>query len=404
MKKNKMIKTIGSVIAVAAALSFVPSGHLFQQAAFSLPGLDDSTGAVFAESKTYEPSQKEIEAIMNADKDPSVSESKKQQETENPEEAVIKVKKEIDGKLVISWSSDAELFHVVLTNSSGNTVLAESTENKSITVKDLNPGETYTFSIVSETNGTQSDEIKKEIKTSPETDWKIVNNEAEAVNMVSSAINDRKSTCTFFMKKELNVNVENIMDSAFRKIPDGQYVKNNVSVFFESADAKNYGDFKEDYSINGVRYTKFSFGFSYLTTKKQHEEFEKELVKVEEELGLKGDITDKYKVLSIIRYVQENVTDTTDVTGLNNTAYGALINKKATCNGRAALVYRLLNSAGIRNSIVTGEFHDSGTEKAKTEESAAMQHSINTVVLNGKPVALDTLDSGCAGKLAFLGF
>lgn len=412
MIKTKMIRIIGSIIVFTMVLTFssVLPGHF--------------TDSAFAKSKTYEPSETELRAIMNAKKDPSVAESEKQQKAENPEKAVIQVQKGINGELVISWTSDAEIFHVTLTSPSGNPVFTESTGKKSITVKDLNPGETYTFSIVSETNGVQSDEIKKSIKTSSDTDRVIVKNNDQAEAMVSGAIRSRKSTCTFFMKTDSDENVEELMNSAFQRIKNGQYVKNNVSVFFESADAKNYGDFKEDYVINGEKYTKYSFGFSYLTTEKQDAEFEKELKEVENELDLKGNNTDKEKVLSIVRFVQENVTDITDTSGLNNTAYGALINKKATCNGRAALVYRLLGSAGIHNSIATGDYHNAGTDKEKTgqtatdqtgdqateQTSAAMQHSINTAVLNGhrtgsgKVLILDTLDPNCINTIEFFGF
>lgn len=391
------MKKIGIIIGLSAMLSL----------AFA--------GAAFAESKTYVPSEEELVTIFNAKKDPSVSESKKQEKSEDPEKAVIKIDKETDGKLVISWKSDAEKFHVMLTSSSGNPVFTETTEKKSVTVSDLNPGEIYTFSIVSEINGNQSDEIKKEIRTLSETNRIIAEDEEEASEMIRGSIVNagvspaRKGSCVFFLKKNLNGNIENMLDSAFNKIENGKSIRNDVSVFFESADARNYGDFEEDYVIDGEKYTKYSFGFTYLTTKKQDAEYEKELKKTEEELGLKGFGTEQDKVLDIVRFVQNHVADTTDTSGLNNTAYGALINGKATCGGRAALVNRLLDSAGIRNAVVNFEnpgsshFPNAEKDKEKNQTPAAMQHSINSVFLSGKMIMVDTNDENCMRNIEFFG-
>ena len=391
------MKKIGIIIGLSAMLSL----------AFA--------GAAFAESKTYVPSEEELVTIFNAKKDPSVSESKKQEKSEDPEKAVVKIDKETDGKLVISWKSDAEKFHVMLTSSSGNPVFTETTEKKSVTVSDLNPGEIYTFSIVSEINGNQSDEIKKEIRTSSETTRMIAEDEEEAAEIIRGSIVNagmspaRKGSCVFFLKKDLNGNIENMLDSAFNKIENGKSIRNDISVFFEAADARNYGDFEEDYVIDGEKYTKYSFGFTYLTTKKQDAEYKKELERIEEELGLEGFGMEQEKVLKIVRFVQDHVTDTTDTSGLNNTAYGALINGKATCNGRAALVNRLLDSAGIQNSIVNCEnpgsshFPNADKDKEKNQTPAAMQHSINSVFLSGKMIMVDTNDENCMRNIEFFG-
>ena len=71
------------------------------------------------------------------------------------------------------------------------------------------------------------------------------------------------------------------------------------------------------------------------------------------------DATDYEKIVGVYDWICENVTyDYEHLSDpdyiLMRTAYGALINKSAVCQGYAVLLYRLLLELGIDNRVITG--------------------------------------------------
>ena len=97
----------------------------------------------------------------------------------------------------------------------------------------------------------------------------------------------------------------------------------------------------------------------YLTTKAQEDELSNRLKSVVESLNLNG-LTDYQKVKKIYKYITENVKY--DFEGLENendylkyTAYGALIDKSAVCQGYANLLYRMMLDQNIDSRIITSE-------------------------------------------------
>ena len=79
---------------------------------------------------------------------------------------------------------------------------------------------------------------------------------------------------------------------------------------------------------------------------------------------------------------------------MNSTAYGALIQQTATCQGYCALLYRMLRETGIDCRIVTGTAYSAGR---------AEFHAWNIAKLDGKYYNLDaTWDSGREEYLFFL--
>ena len=91
------------------------------------------------------------------------------------------------------------------------------------------------------------------------------------------------------------------------------------------------------------------------------EELDASIAQVMQELGVEG-LTDYEKIKAIYDYVCKNVTY--DYQHLNDvnyqlkyTAYAALINKTAVCQGYATLLYRMLLEAGLDSRIVAGATH-----------------------------------------------
>ena len=98
-----------------------------------------------------------------------------------------------------------------------------------------------------------------------------------------------------------------------------------------------------------------SLNVAVLTTLDQEKYVNQQVAKIAKSLKLSNK-SEKDKLKTMYDYVRKNVTydDSIEATSLENTAYGALKNKRSLCNGMAALFYRLAHQAGI--SSVNLEF------------------------------------------------
>ena len=107
--------------------------------------------------------------------------------------------------------------------------------------------------------------------------------------------------------------------------------------------------------------------FHYWSTTQQERELDNKVDEILKSLNLDGK-TDYEKIQAIYEYVCANVVyadevyenGTPDIWNVPDehmgfySAYGALVNGKATCQGYAIAMYRLLLEAGIDNRLVTG--------------------------------------------------
>ncbi|MCD8314100.1 MAG: InlB B-repeat-containing protein, partial [Firmicutes bacterium] len=112
-------------------------------------------------------------------------------------------------------------------------------------------------------------------------------------------------------------------------------------------------------------------------------------------LGFTSSTTDYEKISAIYDYICENVTY--DYDGLNNdsdvlkyTAYGALIEGSAVCQGYSTLFYRMLMESGISSRVIAGV-------------SYGDNHAWNIALLGGYYYNLDsTWDAGVSSYKYFL--
>ena len=114
-------------------------------------------------------------------------------------------------------------------------------------------------------------------------------------------------------------------------------------------------------------------GTEYATTIEQEETFEKKLKSLFVSGGALADVknlSDYEKVVACMDYIRANVKAVSTTDALRHTAYSALCEGKATCQGYALLFYRMLREVGIANRILMGV------------DSAA--HTYNIVMLDGK--------------------
>lgn len=136
-----------------------------------------------------------------------------------------------------------------------------------------------------------------------------------------------------------------------------------------------------------------AYTLSYLSNANQEEQVDQKIAEVLQSLDLE-DKTDDQKVKAIYDYICSNVSY--DYDNLNDdtyiqkyTAYAALIDKTAVCQGYASLFYRMALDAGVDSRVITGD--------------AGGPHAWNIVELEDKYYNLDsTWDAGKSNYSYFL--
>ena len=130
-----------------------------------------------------------------------------------------------------------------------------------------------------------------------------------------------------------------------------------------------------------------SYYMRYFANAPQEAELDPLIEDLVEELELKRDLTDYQKVSAIYNYICGSVaydyeTLEDDSYGLKWSAYAAVVNKTAVCQGYATLFYRLCLEAGIDNRVITGMSVNPSGEPER--------HAWNLVKLDGAYYYLDT--------------
>lgn len=97
------------------------------------------------------------------------------------------------------------------------------------------------------------------------------------------------------------------------------------------------------------------YDLSYYDDAEQEAEVDKKIEEIMKELDL-GNKMDYEKISAIHDYICDNVEYETeaDSSDIRRTAYGALVEGRAVCQGYSVSLYRLLLEAGIDNRIIFG--------------------------------------------------
>ena len=143
-----------------------------------------------------------------------------------------------------------------------------------------------------------------------------------------------------------------------------------------------------------TRHVLFKVEMQYYTTAEQEQEVSTAVDQLLLQLNTAG-MNDYQKVCAVYDYICSNITyvyanvDNNSYL-LKHTAYAALVNKTAVCQGYAVLLYRLLLELGVDNRIITGI-------------SSGQSHAWNIVKLDGLYYNVDsTWDSELSDKRFFL--
>lgn len=143
----------------------------------------------------------------------------------------------------------------------------------------------------------------------------------------------------------------------------------------------------------GKTYITYTYELEYLSTAQQEQIMDEAVDNLLEELDV-DTATDYEKVCAIYDYLCENITYATTELAQGKkivyTAYAALINKRAVCQGYASLFYRLALSLGVDTRLIAGS-------------AAGGRHGWNIVELAGAYYNLDaTWDAGMSEYSYFL--
>ena len=124
-------------------------------------------------------------------------------------------------------------------------------------------------------------------------------------------------------------------------------------------------------STGGNNAILFTYAITYYDTAQQEAELDEKIAEIIDSLDL-ADKTDYDKLVSIYNYIcgnvgydYEHLED--DEYYLKHTAYGALIDGKAVCQGYSLALYRLLLEAGVDNRVIYGTW--TGDERGQEDHT-----------------------------------
>ena len=150
-----------------------------------------------------------------------------------------------------------------------------------------------------------------------------------------------------------NVVFEKIRKRMIRETSDsnsGDYMYWN----FKSSSAKYYyntvvNDGKKYY------YYDFRLNIKYRITLKQQNQVDKRVKSIIKKLKPKKKTSDYKKVKKVYDYICKSVTYAKNTSkGINYTAYAALFNKEAVCQGYALLAYKFFKELGLETRLIPG--------------------------------------------------
>ena len=215
---------------------------------------------------------------------------------------------------------------------------------------------------------------------------------SEAASELRKAMKDRESEVTVGVIKDVDQEglkklIRSLLKKAVRHtgVPDeGDYINFQYSRYDASAKTEK---------VNGDMGVVVRYKLSYYDSAAQEEALDEKIGEVLESLDLDGK-SDYEKVVAIHDWLCDNVEyDSADGIDLRRTAYDAIVNGTAVCQGYSNAFYRMLLEAGVDNRIIFGE----GVE----DSGARMAHTWNIVDLYGDYYYVDVTWDDSTGSLDY---
>lgn len=178
-----------------------------------------------------------------------------------------------------------------------------------------------------------------------------------AADRLRTQIMDRQAVCTVYYKADAS----SYDNDQFAKL--AQQIYESAIKHTGTSDQGDYLRWGAIASVNISGKTTsqglvITYALKYYTTESQELKLQEKLTAISEELNL-DDRSNYEKVVAIYNYICAHVAydyehDADDSYGLKRTAYGAIFNGKANCQGYAVLFYRMALAEGIDCRIIGG--------------------------------------------------
>jgi len=178
---------------------------------------------------------------------------------------------------------------------------------------------------------------------------------------------------SFYYEGDYNQIFDGNIDSLLKRVcaiddketsDDADYLENSISSINVNTSYNYIGNVIIDSTI--------TITINYLETAAQLEKVNQKVEQVLDDLGINNK--SKYKKIKLIHdYIVNNTTYA--ATAHSHTAYGALIEGKAVCQGYTQLAYKMLTDAGVLCHYIAGQAYNG----KKIED-----HAWNIVKLGGK--------------------
>lgn len=209
----------------------------------------------------------------------------------------------------------------------------------------------------------------------------------DAVKYIRENMKNRTESITFILKTNATSNIvdpEILMDAAL------EHTGNPVEGDYLNFQYAGWRCITSYTYKNSLYYVKYKYTVTYYTSASQEIKVDKEVASLLNNFNLTGK-SDYTKIKTVYDYICSNIAydydnlDDDDYK-LKFTAYAALIDKTAVCQGYAVLLYRFMLELGVDCRVICGD-----------------NHAWNIVEINGKYYNLDsTWDAGCSSYSYFL--
>lgn len=205
---------------------------------------------------------------------------------------------------------------------------------------------------------------------------KCTDDYAQIVSALTEGMENRDAQIALYFSSEeplyTQEEVDNLDNKAFSALLNQRWLAPLFEDALEEADSPTQGDYLRwawsgkgcgffgfyDYDLEKYCY-KTTFSMTYYTTKAQEEELTEAINTLVENFHFTPGTTDSQKIAAIYDYITNNIAY--DYKNLNDgsytlkyTAYAALINKTAVCQGFALLYYRLAEMCGVDTRVICG--------------------------------------------------
>lgn len=321
-------------------------------------------------------------ATISADNPVSVIEAETESETEPKEELFSETEtfndmterysEEVDNETVEETFSEKDME----TDIEDMTEMEEGTENEDVMAAETKTEEeveTKTEDVVgAETKTEEEVETKTEDVMATETEDNIDTAQylttVDAVGeQLRKSLTNREAEITVYYQtteKPDDEIAKKIWDAALEhtgKPTEGDYIRFQYESLeipdYEITTAVSTPTENGEISTETIYYLPITYKVTYYTTYEQESQLNHEVEKVIDSFEFNEDTNDYQKIKTIYEYICKNYdNENLDVAEdmLKHTAYGALINKTAACQGYASLLYRLLLECDIDARIISG--------------------------------------------------